>query len=222
MAADATVRAIADELAARYGGREALGLSGCSVVFQIASLLAGGLDAAGARTVAALREMLPPPVAPKVPAPGLWDVASLDDHDFGNVMSAACHAFGGERVVGDDGVIRIPALSITAETLERIERVIVENERLRSEVSRATAALEAARAALEGRNLAALQDAVRSDPASMGSARGPRADVVVPLRPRTPQESPDCAPLEATSNYDHLGIGSSSGRFDNSPFGGAA
>jgi hypothetical protein len=199
MAGDAAVRAIIDELTQRHGGREALGVSGAAVVIQIASLLASGtLGASDARTIASLQELLPAPVAPKA-APGTWDISGLDDPDFGNILSAACRSLGGERVVDPStGAIRIPYFNMTPEAVARIERILEDDVRLREECARATAALVAARAALEGRNLAA-QDAVRPDPASAGSARGPAK--VVALRLRTPQEADDCKPVFKPDGY---------------------
>jgi hypothetical protein len=138
MADDATVRAIADELAARYGGGEALGLSGRSIIYQIASLLAGEMSRSDAATVAALKGLLPAaPVAQSISG-DQWDLDLLDEHEFGQLLTLATKARPDVPVMGEDRKLNLGTRPQSSEQrlLEALEAANAELERLAGETRR--------------------------------------------------------------------------------------
>jgi hypothetical protein len=197
MADDATIRAIADELTQRHGGREALGVSGTAIIFQVASLLAGGaMTRADAATVEALIALLPAAEGRQVEATAKWNLESLSEEDFGNLVSIAARA--GVLVVREDG-LGIPPLPDGARTVADLVAELTDTRRrawaaeeelhrVRSELVRVEDELTKHRAALTEVAKALAEAEAKSGAAADGNAPANSAEVgnVVPLRPRTP------------------------------------
>jgi hypothetical protein len=186
MADDATVRAIAEELAARYGGGEVLGLSGRSIIYQIASLLAGEMSRSDAATVAALKGLLPAAPLARSISGDQWDLDLLDERELGDLLALAVKARPDVPVMGEDGRLNLGARPRVSEQelLGALDEARSRAVRLEGELARHRAALQEVAEALAQAEAKAGASDSGSTPA--GSKSGPASNVIAMPRRLSP------------------------------------
>lgn len=197
-----------DAIVSGRGGVEAFSTVQREIAWSLVKVLAamrtvdGAASGRLAGSIAALEALLPPAVdqrAEAAPLADRWNIGGLDECDFGNVLGAACHTFGGQNVVLHDGTIDIPLPAVSLPDLvARYEALRAENVELREQ-------LRAAKAALDAKDLpsliAGLRNAPREPAGEPGGDGGPEAPVATEnappaarRRPGAPREMPAPTP----------------------------
>jgi hypothetical protein len=229
----AEFQAVYDGLVAQYGSAEALSTVHLAIIRRLATVLSSD-DAFSASAVTSLTALLPAAPGKAVEA-SEWRLDELSDVDFDALVGLAARACALRTPDGApisiapapiEEALRRAADQLTELTETRRKAWAAEDElhRLRSANARLEGDLVAARAALdelarqvvEARGKAAGASGAAGAGAAGRSApaNSEEAGNVVPLRPRTPQESSDCTALTATSDYSFLDSGSGAERFD--------